>query len=233
MTNKTKWLAAIKQPRIVVPFKDQVKPDRIRYAFTTGCDIAEIRIDLFDNEDPAHILKEIMKFRKYPSILTIRSKSEGGRWTGDEHDRLTLYRRFISSINAVDIELSATEIFNDVVKVADDHNKTVIASFHDFNQTPDINELTAVIKQARAKGADIVKIATMINKPSDIQQLALVLIEHSDTNLVVIGMGPKGKITRVFFPALGSMMTFAQLDKQTAPGQLDLDSMVYDLYRYY
>jgi 3-dehydroquinate dehydratase-1 len=39
-------------------------------------------------------------------------------------------------------------------------------------------------------------------------------------------MGDAGVASRVLFPALGSLLTYASAGTQTAPGQLDLDEAV-------
>ena len=45
--------------------------------------------------------------------------------------------------------------------------------------------------------------------------------------IVVIGMGDKGRITRIAAPLLGSPFTFASLSKgkETAPGQIDKEKL--------
>jgi 3-dehydroquinate dehydratase len=45
-------------------------------------------------------------------------------------------------------------------------------------------------------------------------------------------MGPRGRATRVLFPALGSLFTFASLDKKTAPGQLGLEETLRAIEKY-
>jgi 3-dehydroquinate dehydratase-1 len=54
------------------------------------------------------------------------------------------------------------------------------------------------------------------------------LVERDDAGpgLIVIGMGDAGVASRVLFPALGSLLTYAAAGTQTAPGQLALDEAV-------
>ena len=77
------------------------------------------------------------------------------------------------------------------------------------------------------------KIATHAKTDSDVAALAQLLAERRDANLVVIAMGAVGTKSRVFFPALGSLMTFAALEQSTGPGQLPMALMFQELRLYY
>ena len=43
--------------------------------------------------------------------------------------------------------------------------------------------------------------------------------------MIVIGMGDRAVATRVLFPALGSLLTYAHAGDATAPGQIPLAEM--------
>ena len=51
--------------------------------------------------------------------------------------------------------------------------------------------------------------------------------------LVTICMGPEGELSRILFPALGSLFTFAHAGKPSAPGQLNCDETQQLLARFY
>jgi 3-dehydroquinate dehydratase len=59
-----------------------------------------------------------------------------------------------------------------------------------------------------------------LQSDADCARLTALFARHPGRSLVVIGMGDHGKKTRVLFPALGSLFTFAALGRGTAPGQL-------------
>ena len=83
-----------------------------------------------------------------------------------------------------------------------------------------------LLKQAekiRKSGADIIKISTTVTAPKHVRALARLTMEIADQNAAVMGMGSEGVLTRLFFPALGSLFTYAFLDQPTAPGQLHFD----------
>lgn len=221
--NKSIEVAEFGRPFIAASFTDKGK-DKIESAFENGLDIAEIRVDLFEDKSPKSINSVINCIGKKPKILTIRSSVEGGSWNDTENQRLDIYKKFIPISEAVDIELSSKTIIDEVIDEAKKNNVNVIISYHNFEQTPDIEELKNVISQAREKGADIVKIATHINSEKDIEILKQVLSD-SQNDLVIIGMGEKGTKTRVEFPRFGSLITFCNVERETAPGQIGLNEL--------
>lgn len=217
-------------PCLAVGFKDGVSAKTIDDIQKNGLDIVELRIDSFSSFDKPHVLKEISKFKNFPIIATIRSSKEGGGWNLSETDRLSLFEELIPKVDVVDIELSSEKIVKDVVKTAHKSGKLVLISYHNFDRTPDVKELNKIISKAKKLGADIVKIATLALKREDIQKLAAITLENKSKNLVTIAMGAEGVISRILFPALGSLITYASLGQPTAPGQLDL-SATFDLLR--
>jgi 3-dehydroquinate dehydratase I len=75
---------------------------------------------------------------------------------------------------------------------------------------------------------DIVKVAARCNVPEDLQRLAAFTLAHREEGIIVVGMGPYGLSSRVFFPALGSLITYTFHGVPTAPGQLNChDTLTY------
>ncbi len=210
-------------PRIVAAYTDKTPFNAIQRAERLGLDIAEARIDQFEMFDQSYVLEQLGRFTGTPVIATIRAESEGGKWRLTESERLALFRAAVSRADALDVELSSSKILDDVIEASGSAGKPVIVSWHDFEATPDFEVLLKQTDRARNKGADLIKIATAINEPEDVRTLARLLIERAEHNLVVIGMGSKGLLTRLCFPALGSLLTYCFLDQPTGPGQLHFD----------
>ena len=206
---------------VAVSLKDKTSITALREMRKAGVDIFELRVDRFASWNPAYVLKEIAKFTKWPVLATIRSKNEGGRWRDSEAGRLQLFRAVIPKVKMVDIELSSRSILKDVVKAAKKHKKQVIISYHDFKSTPPRAKLNRVLREAKAFGADIVKIAAMARSHKDVQTLLDFTKKNAKKKIITIAMGEKGAISRVLFPKLGSLMTYASLGRSMAPGQLD------------
>lgn len=220
-------------PRIAVGFGDKASPKVILQARDSGLDIVELRIDQFSSFDPKYVLKEIAKFKGFPTIATIRLEKEGGSWVLPETDRLSLFKTVLPAVDAVDIELRAKEILTEVIEAAHGAKKLAFVSYHNLETTPSINALQDLADEAKSCGADIVKIATFAKDKQDIRKMASFTIANADKNLITICMGAEGLVSRFFFPALGSLMTFAYVGKPTAPGQLDFLTTFERLRQFY
>jgi 3-dehydroquinate dehydratase-1 len=213
------------RPLVAVPFDDRATRAGVQSLVARGLDVAELRVDLFGSCEPAHVQGVLPVFAGVPTLATIRSAAEGGGWKGPEPERLALYRALVPRADAIDVEI-ASAIAADAVAAARDAGKLAIASFHDFARTPSADALDAVVERGRALGADVVKIATAVGGIADLRTLARVLVGRADVGMIVIGMGAAGFASRVLFPALGSLVTYASAETQTAPGQLPLDELV-------
>ena len=205
-------------PRLVVSLDGVVSPRVLR---GKGVDVVEFRLDLHSSHEQAALLKRIRLFKKFPSIATIRSKKEGGKWGLPEPKRLALFKWALPYVDAVDIELSSKRILRETVKAAHARKKTVIVSYHYFRDTPEMQKLNAILKKCRRAGADIVKIAALARSKADLQRLADFTSLNRKKNIVTIAMGKEGALSRILFPALGSLFTYASAGRPTAPGQLD------------
>ena len=201
---------------------DKISLTAIHQAKKDGMDVAELRIDLFSSCDKNHVLSEIKKFKGIPVIATIRSKKEGGSWRGSERERLLLFKAVLPHVKKVDIELSSKTILKEVVAEARRLRKTVIVSYHNFQKTPSSAFLGTILKKAKAAGADIVKIAAMARSKKDMRLLAEFTSSHAKEGLITLSMGKEGALSRILFPSLGSLLTFAHIGRSTAPGQMDL-----------
>lgn len=209
------------RPRIVVALRAGVPRGEAEAALSAGADLIELRADLFPNPAPATVAAECARFAGMPRLLTVRSAAEGGGWRGDEAERLACILAGLPHAEALDIELSAAEVLGEAVDAAHAAGRTVIGSFHDFAATPDFSALEAVAASADRAGVDILKIAATCNTPEDLRRLASFTLAHASRPLAVMGMGPAGMASRIFFPALGSLLTYTFLGEPSAPGQLN------------
>ena len=220
------------RPRVAVPFAGAATRAEVLSLVQQGLDVAELRVDRFARVDVAAVLARLDVYAGVPLLATIRCAAEGGGWKGTEADRLALFRALLPRVDAVDVEI-ASEIARDVVRDAQRTGKLAIASFHDFAKTPGAGALADVVARGRALGADVVKIATVVAGRDDLRSLARLLLDPSDIGLIAIGMGNAAIATRVLFPALGSLLTYAHAGTVTAPGQIPLVEMRQLLRRLY
>lgn len=212
------------RPAVAVSFTDADDAADIAAAKAAGVAIAELRIDLFSRTDVEHVLATIKRLSGLPILATIRLAEEGGGWKGGEETRLALFRAILPHVDAVDVELRAAGTLAAVAAEAGALGKALVVSHHDFEATPSADDLSAIARRAADAGADVVKIAAAIRDDADLAALAGLLTQRPVPNLVVIGMGEQGLVTRLLFPALGSLFTFAgKGERASAPGQLSYE----------
>jgi 3-dehydroquinate dehydratase I len=194
-------------------------------AILRGLDFAEIRIDAMDIaiED----LKRIFSM-PLPLIATYMPASldaMSDKTADDDRRKAFLLAAIEAGARYVDVEVQSGNAFKkEIIEKAKLNNCKVIVSFHDFNATPEKDKLEAITAQCFAEGADIAKIACRVHTERDNLRL-LGLLDHDQYQgrTLVIGMGNKGRITRITAPLLGSPFTFASLSdgKETAAGQIE------------
>lgn len=76
--------------------------------------------------------------------------------------------------------------------------------------------------RALIKLPDIFPSAKHRSSIKDTQGLSSLTIAKAHENLIVLGMGPEGLKTRLLFPALDSLMTYAYIDRTMALEQLSV-----------
>lgn len=219
-------------PRIAAPVAEadlEAAAPRLRAL----ADVIELRVDQFAQHDPAHVLAVGERARSLglPLIATVRAVGEGGVAALDDEHRWALYDVLAPLVDGLDVELHAP-IRDRVVALAKRHHKLAIVSHHDFTATPVDSDLAALAGAARQLGADIVKIAAYAAAAGDVERLLDCLRAQRADGAIVIAMGPRGAASRVFFPLLGSLISYGFLDRANAPGQLSLEDLYDELRRY-
>ena len=109
----------------------------------------------------------------------------------------------------------------------DNKNCKIIGSYHNFNNTPSYNELLNIYNNIKQYDfVDVVKIVTNVINDNDNIELVKLLI-NKDKDIIILGMGEKGKITRIISPLLGGYLTFASVDNNiSASGQIFLNDLI-------
>jgi len=214
-----------KKPMICAPIlekKSESVLQSAKKAVDLGADILEFRIDALENPD-ADMVQNLIAEIDFPVIATNRIKSEGGFFNGSEEERISILTNAAKYADIVDIELQ-TE--NKLRQKVINSSKSTIISYHDFKKTPSFEELLNVVKKEKEIG-DIAKFSVMPNNNKDTLTVLKVLSEVPNT--IGIAMGDIGKYTRLVAPIFGSPITFASINKESAPGQLDIQTTKYIL----
>lgn len=180
-------------------------------------DFLEIRVDNFA-PDPAPLFKALPKLR-IPLLITVRHPAEGGAHRLGFAARRELFAQFLPFATLLDLELRSWEKLGDVVAEARLSGVKLIASQHHFYRTPSLASVRRTIRDARASGADICKIAALTTTPAAVATLLAVFAKVSPLPLSVMGMGRFGKVSRLLFAQAGSVLNYGYLDHPNASGQ--------------
>ena len=187
-----------------------------------GIRLVELRLDYI--EGPVQVAR-LLRDRHCPVIATCRRAVDGGRWAqSEETRRLVLRTAIVEGADYVDLE-------DDIAASVPRYGATKrIISHHDFHKTP--ADLESLHARLAALDADVVKIATMANHPTDNLRM-MELVRTARIPTVGICMGDIGMPTRVLAGRYGAPFTFATFheDRVMAPGQIGWRQMR-DLYRY-
>ncbi len=209
-------------PKAAGVIVDKIKSSTIRRFLKIGADCLELRVDTFRDRRVVPLANSVKKLGKagLPLIITVRSRKEGGKFPIPDRERISLFSALMPFADMVDVELSSSKRLKNVIKSAKRQNKKIIISYHNFKTTPGVRKLQDIIKKGRDAGGDAVKIAAFAKGRNDLLSLTRILIDFKD--LIVIAMGSYGMSSRVFFPMLGSLLTYGSITGETAPGQLPL-----------
>ena len=193
-----------------------------------NCTLVELRLDFFEDLDLNELRKLRQEFR-FPMIFTLRPISQGGSFKGSEEERLEKIRE-LSTLQPeyIDLEYTVNPTFVKKLRV-ENPQIHVIISFHDFEKTPPLSSVLEMLKKFEA---DLYKIAVMVHSSSEALSL-LTFMRENQPNVLVMGMGPYGNVTRILSPLFGGRFVYASLDQElsTAPGQVSLKQLA-TLYHY-
>ena len=199
-------------------------------------DLIEWRVDYYENcgdkekvldtlSDLKHVLDTI------PLIYTLRTVREGGKANIDDEVRKDIIEHSIESglVELVDIEMSSDEEFVKEMRDITLANGTkIIMSYHNFDYTPEEDEIRRMLVKGQDLDGDIVKLAIMPKSKGDV--ITLMNAVHktgSKLNIpvIAISMGEIGQITRIACRIMGTALTFAAGIGASAPGQFAFKEM--------
>ena len=190
---------------------------QIESARRAGADLAELRLDLLERPDLAPFLEK----KILPLIATVRPAWEGGGWTGNEDDRISLLREAaLGGAEWIDLEFKAYKDF-------DRGAAKLILSYHDPAKTP--GDLGAIVRKMAALEPDLIKAAVTAGGTAD--ALAAVRAQRDlERPGAVIPMGDWGEAARILYMRLGGWITYAAVERgqETAPGQLTVADLAHD-----
>ena len=169
-----------------------------------------------------------MLFNASPGLIATCRK---GGMTDDER-----WQRLSGAVSSgaawVDIDMESDEPFRkDLTRLATKYRCRIIISYHNFNATPGSGDLESLALKCIRMGGDVAKIACMVREIPD--TVRLLKLYELDIQVISIGMGRLGRITRLAAPFLGAPFTYASAGtgQEAADGQIAGEDMkrIYEL----
>ncbi len=227
-------------PKIIVPIVAETREEILRDARNlreSGCDLVEWRADWFDNVFSFDRVREILEELRgilgdRPLLFTFRTKKEGGEKEIDPeaYAELNIRAAETGSVDLIDAELfTGDEIVSRMITEAHAACVKVITSSHDFQHTPEKQEILARLLKMKTLGADILKVAVMPESRRDVITLLDATesfsSENPDVPIITMSMSGCGLVSRLSGESFGSAATFGAVGKTSAPGQIDAETL--------
>ena len=220
---------------IIETTKEQILAEARKIA-TTEADLCEWRVDFYEQvKQPGkclEILEELQSILLHQQLIfTLRTNKEGGEHEFSESEIVAIISEGIQSglSDYVDIEAFEDEhTVSELISLAKNKGVSIIGSYHDFDTTPEQTDITKRLMTMEQMGFDVAKCAVMPQNKEDVLTLLQATRESKrqmNIPLITMSMGKQGMLTRVYGDAHGSEVTFATLEKASAPGQLSMNSL--------
>ena len=167
-----------------------------------------------------------------PILFTRRSSQEGGEKIAlGEPDVVELYAAVCAArcVDMIDYEMGNAAADFARLRAASRANEILlVASYHNFQSTPDAATLVAKFAEAERLGGDVAKVAVMPRDPQDVLTLLGATCTASRTvglPLISMSMGAYGSLSRMMGWVYGSTVTFAVGKGSSAPGQIPIEDL--------
>ena len=187
-------------------------------------DYAEVRFDFLKIEHIPEALETIKKDLN-KIVCTLRPKTEGGKFPGNEKERIAILK-LIAEYNPflLDVEFNTLKRNTSLVRYLESTKTKLLVSWHDFKKTPSSAELKKKMNQM-TKFSSNVKIVSTAKSTDDSNRMLELYSKKGRNNLISFAMGDLGRISRILCLYLGSPYTYVSLGKAVAPGQFSVDEV--------
>lgn len=226
-------------PKVCVPIVGRTETEILAFAGevkNSSADIVEWRADWYEEVlcqnkmiKTAEKVRQILQDK--PLLFTFRTKKEGGERDITKEAYAALNGQIIKNgyADLVDVEFFlGEETVGSVSSLAWEYQVKTVFSNHDFEKTPQQEEILRRLKNMERAGADIAKIAVMPQKAEDVLELlsaTLKAVQSMSCPVITMSMGKSGMISRVCGEIFGSSVTFGSMHTSSAPGQIDIEAL--------
>ena len=175
-------------------------------------ELSEIRLDLniYHEED----IKKI-----FSSGANLIATCREGKYNNEERKDL-LSKAIEFGAKYIDVELTCDLAMKDhVINVAKESDCKVIISYHNYEKCPTREHMIDIINRCFDGKADIAKIVAKVNSVQD--NVSIMSLYDTGREIIALGMGELGRITRIAAPFFGAQFTYAYPKgmRRTAHGQ--------------
>lgn len=227
-------------PKICVPIVGVTKKEILAQAkalLEFHADVVEWRIDWFENVFDFDALLDVLKDLRevlgtMPLLMTFRTSKEGGEKAiePEAYAELNIRAAQTGLVDLVDVEVfTGDEIVSRIIREAHAAGVKVVASNHDFDKTPDKDDIVSRLRKMQDMDADIPKIAVMPRCKRDVLTLLAATEEmatdYADRPIITMSMAGTGVISRICGEVFGSALTFGAAGKASAPGQMGVQDL--------
>ncbi len=187
-------------------------------------ELVELRLDFLDVQQIPEALHLTKKYLK-KAVCTLRPKSEGGRFSGSESERISIIRLVAEYCPfLLDVEFNTLKRNKQLIDQLKRTKTDILVSWHDFTGTPTKETLKKMFVEM-SKFSKNVKIVTTARTIEDSTRILELYAGAEKKTLIAFSMGNRGKISRILSMYLGSPYTYVSLGKPVAPGQFSVDKI--------
>ncbi|MCQ2379379.1 MAG: chorismate synthase [Victivallaceae bacterium] len=168
-------------------------------------DMVELRVDCLDGNE-RRFAADFPGRVGLRTILTIRRKSDGGRWEESEESRTELFKCLLSSGRFAFVDFESDFHVPELERLTYSRGIAVIRSLHDFSGP--VGDAVSVCAKLRGASHDIPKIAFACRGAGDLAHLFTETPGFPSSPPIICAMGLAGKASRILACRTGSMLTF-------------------------
>lgn len=210
-----------------IDFNQKLTPQLANYQ-NEEYDILEIRIDYFNKYDFNYLLNTINTIKAYlkkPVIITLRTTKEGGKYDGQEYSKIVEFLIDNKLGDYLDLEYQQLnqELPNLISKIKNNNIK-IILSYHQFNEHYSQDTLLSIYQEMILLPCDIIKIAVLAENNNNVVSFIKFSekVKNDYHHKCLILMGELGCFSRFDLSYTNNNLLYASLEKNNAPGQLNL-----------
>ena len=224
------------KPLVCVSVMDAGKTEilaEIKRLVENNIEMIEWRVDAFEGLRSPNAVREVLEeaaslVKDTIFVFTFRSKEQGGQCSLEKDMVYDLHQIAAESkvVDFIDVECFYTEDADKEIHTLQKMGTKIIASHHDFHETPSSDIIYMLLEQMKHSNADIVKLALM---PQNTEDVLRILGEtnhfhkrYPDQPLITMAMGKLGMISRISGETFGSCVTFGAGKNSSAPGQIEM-----------